>query len=165
MDAIGTLLVDGEVRNVYGRMWFDRQWGRDIVDPRIRWDWFSLRLDGGTDIMLFVFPGPCGSVAFGSYMEDSGQVRQLLAEEFTISALVWWTSPRTGVTYPTRWRIVLPELNLETVVDAVAADQEFDARETSANVYWEGLCTVTGTEAFDSITGIAYVELANHWHR
>ncbi len=47
-------------------------------------------------------------------------------------------------------------------VSATALDQEIDARTTTFNVYWEGLCTVEGTQAGDPISGDAYVELTNY---
>jgi hypothetical protein len=43
----------------------------------------------------------------------------------------------------------------------VATDQELDVRATTVNIYWEGLCTVTGTHAAQPVAGFAFVEVAN----
>ena len=37
-----------------GRTWMDHQWGNYTV-LGMKWDWFSLRLDDGSSLMLFQF--------------------------------------------------------------------------------------------------------------
>jgi predicted secreted hydrolase len=57
--------------------------------------------------------------------------------------------------------VSVPE-DLALVITATVADQEVDARPTTLNVYWEGLCTVEGVQSGRSVNGSAFVELANY---
>jgi predicted secreted hydrolase len=161
MEATGTLTVGGQPLTVDGELWFDRQWGLDLRNPLQPWDWFSIRLDDGTDIMLFRFPAEGGPVALGTLVPGAGQPRQLAAGEFAVTSTATWTSPRTGVEYDVAWDIAIPACDLLLSVTAVAANQEFDARSSTFNVYWEGLCGVAGSSQGTEIGGYAYVEQAN----
>jgi predicted secreted hydrolase len=162
MQAAGTLQVGGQSYQVAGEFWFDRQWGRDLRDPRIAWDWFSLRLDDGLDVMLFVFRDPQVPVVSGTYMPAEGNPISLAADEIAILPTRWWTSPHTARTYPVGWSIQVPSRQLALEVSAVADDQELDVISTTLNVYWEGRCEVTGTRAGQPVTGSAFVELTNY---
>lgn len=162
MRATGTLAIDGRDHLVNGYLWFDRQWGRDLNNPWLAWDWFSLRLDDGTDVMLFLFRDGASPGSVGTYIPATGEPYGLGEDDIVVTALSYWTSPHTGATYPVAWDIqVLPE-ELELSVVAVLDDQEFDARATTFNVYWEGLCTVRGTHRGRPTEGWAYVELTNY---
>jgi predicted secreted hydrolase len=162
MHASGILTIEGEPRQVEGNLWFDRQWGRDLRNPWVPWDWFSLRLDDGTHVMLFVFRSTDPPVALGTYIPDAGEPHELAPQDFIITPVSFWTSPHSGGTYPVSWDIEIALHNLFVAVTAVAKDQELDARASTLNVYWEGLCTVTGTRDEQPVEGTAYVELANY---
>lgn len=165
MAATGTLMVDGAPHDVTGTMWFDRQWGASINNPWEKWDWYSLRLDDGSKVMLYVFRDTTGPVALGTYMPAVGELVPLAREDFAITPTAQWTSPHTGATYPIAWQIdVLPRA-LSVTVTPVAEDQELDVRASTFNIYWEGLCTVVGTKDGEEVAGYAYVELTNYPRR
>jgi predicted secreted hydrolase len=161
MQAVGTLKIDEQTLPVTGEFWFDRQWGRDIVNPFQSWDWFSLRLNDGSDVMLFVFQKTALPLFEGTYIPSAGEPIPLSDKDVTITPTDAWTSPNTGITYPVAWEIKIPPQDLVLTVKAVANDQELDTRTTTFNIYWEGKCTITGTRAGQPISGSAYVELAN----
>ncbi|MHC4674148.1 MAG: lipocalin family protein [Planctomycetota bacterium] len=161
MLALGTLKIDEQSHAVSGHFWFDRQWGKDVPNPRVAWDWFSLRLHNGTSVMLIVFREE-NSASFGTYIPDVGDPVPLTNDEFKITPTAWWTSPHTGITYPINWDIVIIRPELTLTVAAVANDQELDVRDTTFNVYWEGLCTITGKHGELPVDGLAYVELTNY---
>jgi predicted secreted hydrolase len=169
MKAVGTLEIDGQARPVTGMLWFDRQWGYDVRDPWLMWDWFSLRLDDGSSIMLYVFRDPNSPLAEGTYVPAIGQPIHLDAAAFTVQSTDHWTSPHTAIRYPMGWDISIPSQGLTLAVTAAAKDQEFDALLTTFNIYWEGLCTVTGVRTVadqpgqsQPVTGFAYTELTNY---
>ncbi len=162
MHAAGTLTLDGRPRQVTGEFWFDRQWGLQITNPWSEWDWFSLRLDDGTRIMLFVFRHPLAPVRFGTYIPSTGDPLALGPDDFNITPTASWTSPHTGRTYPVAWQVDLPVQELELTVTASAEDQELNVARSTFNVYWEGLCQISGTRASQPVTGHAYVELTNY---
>jgi predicted secreted hydrolase len=161
MDAHGTLRVGALAMDVSGRLWFDRQWGLDLTDPGQRWNWFSIRLDDGTDIMLMEFPGHDGLVAFGTVLPPSGPAYPLARDGFRVTPSARWTSPATGVAYGVDWEVELSGQSIVLDLTAVLDDTEFDARATTRNVYWEGLCTVTGRVNDQPVAGTAYVEQVN----
>ncbi len=161
MRAEGTLVRDGSAVAVAGEFWFDRQWGMDLRNPRQPWDWLSIRLDDGTDIMLFVFPAGGEPVAMGTYVPAGGEPVSLAADEFKIEPLSTWLSPHTGIAYDIAWEVRIPSAGLILVISAVQPDQELDARASTLNLYWEGLCTVSGQRGTQPVTGHAYVEQAN----
>jgi len=161
MDASGTLQVGDTLHDVSGEMWFDRQWGRDLNDPHLAWNWYSIRLDDGTDIMLYEFPSADGAVAFGTVMPPDEPPFALGPEDLRISPSATWVSPATGITYEVAWEIELPSADTVLKLTAVVDDVEFDARSTTQNIYWEGLCTVEGHIAGEPVQGDAYVEQAN----
>ena len=71
-----------------------------------------------------------------------------------------WTSPTTGVTYETRWRVHLPGPGVDLDVRAVLPNQELDTRPTTGVVYWEGAVRALGTSGGRPVGGRGYVELA-----
>jgi predicted secreted hydrolase len=146
---------------VSGQLWFDRQWGLDIRDPLQQWDWFSIRLADGRDIMLFRFPGNDGPVAFGTLVPAAGKPQHLSAADFEATPTGTWISPATGVEYCVTWKVAIPTEQLNLTVVAVANDQELDTRASTFNIYWEGLCDVEGLWQGKPVSGYAYVEQAN----
>jgi predicted secreted hydrolase len=162
MRATGTLAVAGQARPVDGSLWFDRQWGRDVSNPWLRWDWFSLRLDDGTDVTLYVFRDVDPPIAWGTYIPSEGEPHLLDAGDFVITPMSSWSSPHTGAIYLVSWGIEIATYGLYAAVTAVADDQEVDARASTLNVYWEGLCTVEGTKDGQPLRGSAYVEMTNY---
>jgi predicted secreted hydrolase len=161
MWAEGTLTVDGEAEGVSGHLWFDRQWGRDLNNPWLTWEWYSLRLDDGAGVMLFTFPEGDAPVSHGTYVPPTGESTPLASDDFEVTPTDWWTSPHTGITYPVVWEIHVPAEDLILTVSAVVNNQEFDARASTLNIYWEGLCNISGTRGGEPAGGIGYVELAN----
>jgi predicted secreted hydrolase len=161
MDASGTLSVGNEMLAVTGQIWFDRQWGRDLNNPRQRWQWFSLRMHDGSDIMLYEFPGVGGAVAFGTFVPPSGPAFSLSAEDFKIVPTRTWFSAATGVEYAVGWTIELPGNEAILTVTAVVDDAELDTRATTGEVYWEGLCTISGSMGAEVVDGYAYIEQVN----
>ena len=50
----GTVTVDDETHEVEGLSWMDREWSTDLLaDNQIGWDWFSLHLDDGRELLYF----------------------------------------------------------------------------------------------------------------
>ena len=54
MPTTGRLLIDGDEVEVFGTSWMDHEFGTSFLEPgQVGWDWFSLQLDDGSDVMLF----------------------------------------------------------------------------------------------------------------
>ena len=67
---------------------------------RLGWDWFSLQLDDGSDLMLFKF-APRMAVAIpirrGTFVDAEGDTTPLLIPTSPLSPLETWTSPNPAV--------------------------------------------------------------------
>lgn len=166
--AVAGTMRDGDsVSQVAGLAWHDHQWGDFIVAPVGGWDWFSIQLDDGADLMLTVLRGPAGdrTALFGTYVDGDGGLVDLSAEGIEVRALGAWTSARTGATYPSGWELAVgpiaeravPRLNLRVV--PLIADQElaFDRMP-----YWEGAVDVSGMVDGRPAAGLGYVELTGY---
>jgi predicted secreted hydrolase len=163
MGVTGSLTVDGTPQNVTGEAWMDHQWG-DIGNDYRGWDWFSLRLDDNTEVMLFNVrrsgkPGFAG----GTLVAADGSTQVLAGTDYVVTSTGQWKSPHNGSTYPQGWTISIPKAGLDVTVAALLPDQEFtDSFLGQTPIYWEGLCSATGTKGGKPITGKAYVELTSY---
>jgi predicted secreted hydrolase len=163
--AITGWLEDGGIRkNVVGEAWFDHQWGNFITVSTGGWDWFSAHLDDGSDFTVYLIRGEGQQVlgSLGTYVTPDGRAIDVDFADIGVEVLDRWTSPRTGVTYPSGWRITLPKYGLDLVWTPVVRDQELDVRQTTANIYWEGEVTIAGTRNGAPIGGEGYVELTGY---
>ncbi len=153
--AIGPLAVTGE-------SWFDHEWSTSALGPgALGWDWFSLQLDDGRELMLFQIRREDGSVeaaSGGTLVESDGRTRRLLAADVRLEALDRWTSPESGARYPSRWKVEIPVADLALEIEPWLADQEMRTSFT----YWEGAVRVSGTHEGRPLSGHGYVELTGY---
>ena len=163
MEITGTILDHGEQIPVTGLAWFDKQWGNFLVMGG-GWDWFSLQLDDGSDLMLNLIKDGSGTtqIAYGTYVAPDGTFTHLDGKQFEVSVLRQWTSPHTNITYPSGWRATVPGQALDLTVTPVIPDQELDTRRMTSMIYWEGAQTITGTRAGKPLGGQGYVELVGY---
>jgi putative drug exporter of the RND superfamily len=164
LPAAGTLTLDGEPLGVQGSAWFDHQWGDFISVGGGGWDWFAVNLDDGSDLTFSLVRAADGSLALvhGTYVGRDGRTEHLRADDFTTESTGNWTSPTTGAVYPSGWRVRVPSQGLDLNLTPTLEDQELDARESTAVVYWEGSQHVTGTRDGRPIGGDGYVELTGY---
>jgi predicted secreted hydrolase len=163
-EAVGTLQLDAQTLDVEGTAWFDHQWG-DFVSVGGGWDWFAINLDDetSTDLTLSVVRDAEGEpvLVYGTLHRPGAEPRHLGAGDVELETLGDWTSPHTGRTWPSGWRIAIEEdlvIELEPTVD----DQELDTRATTGVVYWEGSQIVRATSGGAAIGGEAYVEITRY---
>lgn len=159
--AEGTLRVGRQTFRVSGTSWFDRELSsRGLGAGQTGWDWFSLQLDDGRDLMLYLIRNKDGSAdpySSGTLVYPGGGSLFLTKSDFTVTALRRYSSKKTGARYPAQWEISVPSAGLNLKVTPLIEDQEALAQATTRNYYWEGACRVEGT-----VTGKAYVELVGY---
>ena len=93
---------------------------------------------------------------------SDGELTVLSDGDFVITQLDEWTSPYTGVTYPSGWEVTIPSIDLVLMVTPTLLDQELDTRATTGVIYWEGEVIMTGTRSGTAIGGLGYVELTGY---
>ena len=165
MPARGTIRIAAERVQVEGLAWMDREWSTSALSPGLAgWDWFALQLDDGRDLMLYRLRGKDGTVSpwsAGSLVEPDGRARALTRDDVAVQVLGTWTSPRSGVTYPARWRLIRAASGLVLELAPRLADQELDVGFR----YWEGAVSARGTEQGRAVSGLGYVELVGYEKR
>lgn len=156
MTTGGEISIGDRIVKVNGDVWFDHQWG-DFDVTQLGWNWFALHLADGSDVMLYeLFDREGISVMTAGTVSDArGNAVPLKAADVSLTPARRWTSPHTGVDYPVEWRVKLPAGTFE--VKPFIVDSEFDSRETTRNIYWEGAVKVAGTQA-----GQGFVELSGY---
>ncbi|MBO3272563.1 lipocalin family protein [Hymenobacter defluvii] len=167
LTATGTMEVNGQLHEVEGELWYDRQWNcNSVMAKDAGWDWFSIQLDEpNEDLMLYqLFNRATGeSVGGGSHYSATAQNTHLNETDFELETLAEWTSPHSHKTYPSKWRVRIPSQGYDLVVEPVMQDQELSIKllpGVKMN-YWEGMCRVSGTHYGKSVTGRSYVEITN----
>ncbi|MBX5492288.1 MAG: hypothetical protein IRZ14_14125 [Chloroflexi bacterium] len=158
----GTLFIGTEARPVQGQAWMDHQWGDFLVLGG--WDWFSIQLDDDTELMLTYTRLPDGrpGFAFGTQVATDGTAIDLAMDSVTVEPLGSWTSPHTGATYPSGWRVAVPSRQLVLELQPTMQDQELQSLSSTGIAYWEGQVEITGRRADAPIAGLGYVELVGY---
>lgn len=165
----GSLTIDGEQFNVSGISWMDREFGSaDLGDDQAGWDWFSIQLDDDYELMLYRMRRKDGSsdpASSGTVVSTDARTRHLTVTDFQIESSATWTSAASKATYPSRWRLNVPSLDLVLDVTPLLADQEFRTSRLAQFTYWEGAVAVSGTKQGRPVKGQGYVELTGYAER
>jgi predicted secreted hydrolase len=167
----------GDPTAVSGVAWMDHQWGNFVVASGGGWDWYSLQLDDRTELMLYVLRGVDGQTTgvYGTQVLSDGGLVDLGPGTVSAEARGTWTSPHTGASYPSGWRLRLPSgERLELTPQLVDQELYFPDGSQKSEVrsqtsvgngsspgqpmaYWEGAVTASGDR-----TGVGYVELTGY---
>ncbi len=166
MKSAGTLTLNGAPLAVTGESWMDHEFASQSLAPNeAGWDWFSLQLATGEDVMLYRMRRQDGSTdpySGGTWVEADGTSSRLALSDYQIEELGRWTSPRTGTTYPAKWRVALPRRGLDLTLTPLLADQELTTAKSTGVTYWEGAVDVEGTRNGQPLRGRGYVELTGY---
>ena len=166
LEAKGTLFQNGEEIAVEGIAWMDHeisssQLGEDLAG----WDWTCMQLDDGTELKAYRLRKKDGGSDPWSavyWIDQKGNTERVYADSFTWETLDTWTSPKTGLQYPTSVEVSVKHptngqqvYQLLPLLDA----QEFTGNRAD-NAYWEGACEVLNEDG--KRIGLAYLELAGY---
>ena len=164
MDTTGSITVAGEQREITGVSWMDHQWG-DVIGQQVGWDWASVQLDDGSDLMTVMVWDPANREPFSGYatlVSPDGTTSTLEQSDVSITSIETWTSPLTGIEYPSGWKIDISSLNLSLELKPVLLDSEFAGSRYTPAAYWEGEVRVVGTREGKDVTGRGFVELVGY---
>ncbi|MEO5988792.1 MAG: lipocalin-like domain-containing protein [Candidatus Eisenbacteria bacterium] len=165
----GVLVRDGDTLQVEGRSWMDHEFATNgMAATHAGWDWFSVQLDDGRELMLYQLRRRGGTVeplSHGTLVERDGQTRALELAEFHIESTGRWTSPRTGAVYPSGWVLRVPSIALEITLEPTLKDQELVVPSMGGVVYWEGSVRLKAVSRGVPVQGTGYVELTGYTGR
>ncbi|MDP6335905.1 MAG: lipocalin-like domain-containing protein [Nitrospinaceae bacterium] len=166
MKTSGTVFVKGKAYKVMGTSWMDREYSSDQLNDELAgWDWFSLKLDDRTELMLYQLRRKTGGAdpfSSGTLVSADGTSRHIRQDEFVITSQSQWTSKRSGITYPAGWKLELPGYGIQLTLSPDLPDQELHNLRSISASYWEGSVTAEGTINSEPIKGKGYVELVGY---
>jgi predicted secreted hydrolase len=161
METQGLVGLGGRQASVVGTSWFDHEWSTsELPAQAVGWDWFSLQLDDGRDVMLYRIRDADGSIepsASGTLVGANGAPSGLSGSDFTLEVRRTWRSPETGGAYPVSWHVLIPSGGLDLTLEPWLDDQEMRV----SFPYWEGAVKIleSGT---GRVIGQGYVELTGY---
>jgi predicted secreted hydrolase len=162
----GTISVGGTPLEVAGTAWMDHEFSTAPLEPDLTgWDWFSIQLGDGTELMMFLLRKKDGSLSpysSGTFVDVEGEGMHLTQADFQVTIQERWKSLKTGAVYPSRWRIRVPSARAELELVPNLADQELITRRTTRVAYWEGSVSVRGFVSGRPVSGKGYVEMTGY---
>ncbi|MCP5416913.1 MAG: carotenoid 1,2-hydratase [Chromatiaceae bacterium] len=155
----GDLRIGAENIQVTGLSWLDREWSTSALGKNLAgWDWFSLQLNDGSDLMFYRLrekSGVSSVYSAGSLARPDTQPVTLKHDDVECTPLRWWKSGK-GARYPVAWTLYIKPLQLRLVVEALLDDQEMDLSVR----YWEGAVRVH--DEGQNELGAGYLEMTGY---
>lgn len=172
MEAEGTLTLDEKAYPVRGTVWFDRQFahrpkGRKLSDGyNCKWVWMNIQFDNHDDVIslfgvtaLETVKENCWATVLHPDGTQSGAgVAPMVRDSFDV-----WESEKTGMRYPTGWKVRIPEWDCELTVKSIMAEQEIAAGNPAGRKY-EGASRISGVYKGNAVTGHCCLELVGGWN-
>ena len=166
MASAGELTIDGKKEKVRGVSWMDHEFGSNqLSEYQVGWDWFSIQLDNKTELMLYLMRHKDGSVdpySSGTLVSAGGKTAHLKRDDYRINVLDRWKSPKSGASYPMRWKVSIPDRQIELEITPAFPDQELITNRSTRVTYWEGAVSITGTYDNKPVSGRGYVEMTGY---
>jgi predicted secreted hydrolase len=162
LETAGSVQVAGETYRVTGLSWMDHEYSTSALSAgQVGWDWFSLQLADGSELVVFQIRRDDGSIdpySSGTLVAAGGGTVTLARDDFEITVERTWRSPHTGADYPAGWAIRVPSANLTLRLEPYLADQELNV----SYAYWEGAVRFTGEQDGRPVNGDGFVELTGY---
>ncbi|HSO76175.1 MAG TPA: lipocalin-like domain-containing protein [Blastocatellia bacterium] len=162
----GSLMIGGESFEVDGLSWMDHEFGTSFLEvEQAGWDWFSIQLEDGRDLMVFQIRRSDGSIdphSSGTLIEADGRTTHIPRDELKLIPGEAWRSAASGASYPARWTIELPRYGLRLIVRPAFNDQELRTTESTGVTYWEGSVVIEGSSADQPVRGRGYLEMTGY---
>jgi len=151
--ASGSLEIDGQTHQVSGPAWLDREWSsQPLTASQTGWDWFSLHLDGGEQVMLYRMRQQDGApYVTGTWIDAQGHTQLLHGADLSLTPLD--TVDVAGRKMPVRWSIKIPSKGLDITTMALNSQAWMGLRIP----YWEGPVQLNGNRG-----GTGYLEMTGY---
>lgn len=153
LQARGQLTIEGRTVEVQGSAWLDREWSSQYMAANQQgWDWFSLHLQGGRQLMLFRLRHADGQpYVSGNWIEADGRTEALQATDIDLQPQAF--TEIDGHRVPTAWSLKIPGKGLDIRTEALN-DRAWMGLATP---YWEGPIHFAGSQQ-----GEGYLEMTGY---
>lgn len=155
IDVTGSIQVEGQRHQVTGQAWIDREWSsRFLLGSQQGWDWFALRLDTDTSLVVFQLrDNQTGEAnyAYGRLMYRDREGITISADELSLK--VKTHSDLNSHPHPTSWQLDIPTHELSLTINAINPN----AKMPLTVPYWEGPVQIKGSHE-----GLGYMELTGY---
>jgi predicted secreted hydrolase len=162
LETEGQVTLAGQKLAVSGTTWMDHEFGTSaLAAEQIGWDWFSIQLDDGRELMMYTIRRKDGTIdpfSRGAVIAKDGSIDSLQSEDFAIQVDKTWKSPHSGGTYPAAWTVRVTKIGMQLKIVPVLADQELN----NSFVYWEGAVRIEGSQDGKTLKGVGYTELTGY---
>ncbi len=162
METTGNIVFGGTKIDVSGLSWMDHEFGTSALSgDAVGWDWFAVTLDNDVVLMFAEIRTKSGAtqdIFEGTLSFPDGRQIAIFQDDFTLTPTGQWTSPDSGIVYPSGWRVIFSRHDIELTIKPLIDDQEMDVAFT----YYEGATVVRGTMDGAPVGGRGYVELTGY---
>ena len=163
MGTKGQVVLNEQEFSVSGTSWMDHEWFTSVLDAnQAGWNWFSIQLEDGRDIMFFELRRENGDATEffneGTLVNPQGDWIRLSMQDVKLTKLRTWKSEKSGSEYPVDWKMEIPKHNLSLTLKAVIDNQE----RIDSLKYWEGAINVTEQEDSKKLVGRGYIEMTGY---
>ncbi|GAW96857.1 MULTISPECIES: lipocalin-like domain-containing protein [Colwellia] len=151
IEVTGKVYWQGNWQKVTGQAWFEREWSSQPLGPDQQgWDWFALRLNDNTALMVFRARSDQQDYLYASIMTRNGDIRSIASNEISLTShdnKLTSNSP-----YPQSFSLLIAKENIDIKVTVVNEQQimRFGIE------YFEGMVTFSGShqgQGFVEMTG------------
>lgn len=161
LQVSGALTDKDQATPLNGVAWMDHEFSTSqLGEGQIGWNWSSLILDDGSELMAYVMRREDGATDPNSRLtliSPTGETVERYGKSFSWTPIRHWESPTSGGVYPVEYEISWDDRTLHIVPFA-------DAQELVGGigdfVYWEGACRVLDSDGRQ--IGLAYTELTGY---
>ncbi|MDR9766697.1 lipocalin-like domain-containing protein [Shewanella baltica] len=166
IEISGEINRNGKVERVTGQGWLDREWSSQFLTKTQQgWDWFALRLNDGSTLMLFQLrdQSPAES-AKNTPLSAFYSARRMFADgtgrninstdnpnDIQMTPLQWQHTVNGD--YPVSWQVKIPSENIDLTITPLNPNSAMPL----STPYWEGPVQLSGSH-----TGTGYMELTGY---
>ena len=171
MKMNGTITIKGKKYAVEkGDLWYDRQWNSpelsalmNIKEYDPKWLWHGIRLNNDVILSIWeLFPKDGTDFCFATVLNKDKTQSLYYVKPLIKYAGEPWHSDITGQNYPTKWRIIIPDMDADLTVICTPKEQEIISEMATLNKY-EAESSVEGVIGKESVSGVACVEILGNW--
>ena len=157
----GTLHYQGKTLAVSGLSWLDREWSTSALGiDQAGWDWFSLQLNDGHDLMFYRMRNTSGEAdqahTQGKWIKPDGTNYSVSLKDIQLKPIEYWQSPQ-GAKYPIAWEMYYPAEQRQWRIQAVVDNQLM----ATSILYWEGAVDVFDLKT-GQVVGSGYLEMSGY---